>query len=193
MTTVENPAFEAYLESLGIPAGASIPYRSDMIAAMYRTAFIYSNGYGLPVFPLTKLKGGWIGWIAETIDLQGAEGWPAVSLATKHVVREWGERRAKHKKGELARTKRFRTDAVEVTAPERFDEFSALLRFTHRCKGEERAMLVRGFCQAIGLPQREEWTLAFFATCERIFIASLRSADRQAHLKWRKLAKELGL
>lgn len=191
MTGVDNPAFEAYLDSLGIPSGASIPYRSDMIAAMYRTAFIFSNGYGLPVFPLAKLKGGWIGWIAETIDLQGAEGWPAVNLATRHVVRE-SERQAKLTADQTF-TKSFRTDAVVVTAPERFDEFTALLRFTHRCKGEERATLVRGFCQAIGLPQKEEWTHAFIETCERIFIASLRSADWQAHLKWRKLTKELGL
>lgn len=176
---MENALFEGYLESLGIPDGARIGHRAAVIAAMYRTGVILSSGWVPPVFPIVRLKVGWIGWLAEEADLQGSEGWPASSLATRLQART-GPRQ--------------HVESVEATASNGFDYVAALLRFGRRWTGDERAALVRGFAQAVGLaPEKEAWTLEFLAFCEDVFLRTVRAAQDDPRGRWRRLARELGL
>lgn len=176
---MENPLFEAYLESLGIPQGASVTYRDDLIAAMYRAGCILSQGWVPPVFPITRMKGGWVGWLAQEADLQGAEGWPASSLVTRLTIRSDARRHV---------------ESIETMCSSRFDDVAALLRFGQKWKGEERAALVRGFARAVGHDARKEaWTIEFIAFCEEVFLRTVKAEKDAPPHRWRKLAKDLGL
>ncbi len=189
----ENLRFEAYLEALGIAKGASIPYRRDMIAAMYHTACICCNGYSMPIFPVAKLKRGWIGWLGGEPDRQASEGWPFSPLATRHVARKW-ERQRKHDDGSVY-TRRFESDAVEVMMPERFNYIAETLRFLHRHRAEDRAALVAGFCEAVGRTRASAaWLTEQLDLAERVFTKAVKDgAALEKYPRWRKLAKELGL
>lgn len=185
----DNPRFDAYLESLGIAQGGTFTYRRRMIAAMFHTAGIYLNGYGMPIFPVAKLKGGWIGWLCDEPDMQASEGWPFSSLTTRHVVREWQRMRRRKDHPYMMH---LHSDAVEVALPLRFDYIAGTLRFLHRYRGEERRMIIAGFCQAIGRP-RSDHLNSQLEYADQLFTQRVKSADFQKHRGWRKLAKELNL
>lgn len=192
MPDVDHTIFEAYLETLGIPKGASVIYRRDMIAAMYRVAKVYGSGYGMPIFPVAKLRGGWIGWLASEPDMQASEGWPYAYLATRHFHRPYMETVGS---GDGKRKRRFMTDAVEVRSPAGFDVIAATLRFCHRYRGEERAKIIGVFCAAIGRIVAD-YGRSFskeLELAEQLFKRAILSKDGQTQAAWRKLAKELDL
>jgi hypothetical protein len=189
---VENPEFEDYLVSLGIRKGAIPAHRSNMIAAMYRTATIYADGFGLPVFPIAKLNHGWIGWLGHVPDLQVSEGWPFVSLMTRHSRRSYTETVMSGKKKVERLTE---ADVIEVRMPFRSNEVANTLRVCCRYRGEQRMALIEGFCAATNRTDSASlMTLTKdLVRAESIFTKTVKSSDYQKQARWRKLAIDLGL